>query len=254
MGGFTLAATNTRWTATTLAAHLRGTVDSDADAGGGSVPDRIMALVVETGQRLWNHKDWVFRRKRGTLTTADGTETYDAPADFGELDQRVMHDSDETLTGLRFTENAEEFQRVADNYDSSDATQEGAPRIALVSRDWDEDAWAWHFVLCPVPDKVYVYPYWYVMTDPWQAGTMANDTTALVWPDTFNEGWRRLASAAVLEMYGHLDRANQAGRQFNTWLEKQIGESNETITTGGSEFITDGYNDLGNLRSSGDME
>ena len=189
---------------------------------------------------LWNSWDWKWRRKLGTLTTVADAATVDVPADFAELDQRFLRDLSETSSPLRFTEDITFYQAFADGYET---TETGEPRVAVIVRDPDEATWDMHFLMSPIPNAVYVYAYWYLVRDPWSSAALA-DTAAPVWPVMFDEGWRMLAKAKVLESFEQGDRWKDAMVSFSDWRKQAQAENDETITTGGSEFIQDGYGDI----------
>ena len=239
----------TAWTATTLAAHLRGEIDSDPDAAGGTAPDRILSEVRECGIELWTMRDWQFRRKSGTLTTVADTATVDAPTDFAEFVNRSLHETSFEASNVQVTQNPDEYQKIAAQYASDDYQ---APRILLVTRDTAESAWAWHFILSPTPDQVYTYSYWYVVDDPWTSGALA-DGSAPVWPKSFNNGWSLFARYRLTSKYSSDDDAKRNARKdWERWFGDQTEERNQTIQTD-NEFIGDGYGDVAHtLLRSGD--
>jgi hypothetical protein len=232
------------WTVTTLGAHLRGQVNADADAAGGSVPDRVKTTIRAAAIELWTCRDWDFRRTLGSLATTASTADYASPTAFAELDQRWLRDRDSTLSMLRFTTDPIRFQETADLYTS---TQTGQPEIAYVF--WDSSTKAWKFKLSPIPNKVYTYPYWYLTADPFTQGTQ-DDTTAMPWPKTFDDGWRRLATAMVKDLFGKQDDAQASLVDFRNWLTTQITERDEPSALPGEERIRDGYNDTKYLTTS----
>lgn len=232
------------WTATTLAAHLRGELDVDPNAAGGTVPDRLMNIVRETGISLWNMADWRFRLKRGTLTTVAGTSTVSVPSDFAEIAQRFLqHNSTSTgVSGLLFTEDKIYFQERADGYLSTDT---GNPVVAVVDVDRSGSSWAQQFLLCPTPDAVYSFPYWYVIKDPWSLSTPLSDSSTPQWPPTFNMGWHLYALARAQRAFGKSEETwRESWAAFSDWFQRQLQENNETITTSNLEPIRGGYDDF----------
>jgi len=125
-----LASNFTRWSGSSLTAHLRGLVNQDVNASGGDVPDRVLQIVTSAGMELWNRYDWRFRRKRGTLEFADGGSTADLPDDFAEMDQEWLRDSENTI-GLEFYQDPAQWQRVYDLHDQDDGIG-GIPRHAII--------------------------------------------------------------------------------------------------------------------------
>lgn len=239
-------ATTTIWTQATLSADLRGTVAGDSNAAGGSVPDRVGNRVVQAAKDLWGNWDWLFRRKKGTLSLVDGDSDKDVPSDFAELDQRWMRDNENTGVPILFTQNVRLWQAKADTFGDS-AT--GAPQLITLVRDTGEtSAWDMHFLITPTCNNTYAYDYWYMMSDPWTAGVIINDSTAPIWPPSFHEGWRLRALWKVLRSFGTIERAKEAEADFKDWLDHQLAENNETITTA-DERIRDAYGDVGQFAS-----
>lgn len=197
-------------------------------------------IVRQSGIGLWAGWDWRFRAKQGTLTVTAGDSELEAPTDFGELDQRWLRDYDDNAT-LRFTETPSTYQQIADTYDSTDT---GAPRIACFVRDTDEtESFIWKILLSPTSDADYSYKYWYVVADPWTHPTSPiGDTGTPIWPETFNEGWRLLARMQAAKEFKK-ETYEDDRRAWTDWLGRQLAELNETITTGDSEYIEDGYGD-----------
>jgi len=120
----------TRWTVTTLAQHLRGQTAQDANAQGGTVPDRLAQIIASAGTELWNRCDWQFRLERGTLTVLADESTAYLPTDFGEMYYRDLTDPSKAIP-LRFYDDAKEFQEIADSYESTDT---GAPHDAFIKK------------------------------------------------------------------------------------------------------------------------
>lgn len=204
---------------------------------GHDVVSQIEVIVRECGITLWNAYDWRFRARQGTLSITAATATVAAPSDFGELYQRWLRDYDDNAT-LRFTESVTAYQAVADTYDSDDT---GEPEIACFVRDYTASTWTWKIIFSPTSDAAYSYTYWYVVTDPWTSDSLA-DTASPVWPATFNAGWRLLSRMQVAQAFN--SKTYESDRKaWMDWLGKQVAENDETITTGSSEYIEDGYGD-----------
>jgi len=53
----TTATSDVEWTVTLLAAQIRGELDQDADAAGGTVPGRLKNIIKESGIELWRASD-----------------------------------------------------------------------------------------------------------------------------------------------------------------------------------------------------
>uniref|UniRef100_A0A6H1ZH31 Uncharacterized protein n=1 Tax=viral metagenome TaxID=1070528 RepID=A0A6H1ZH31_9ZZZZ len=239
------------YTVVTLAAQIRGELDADADAAGGTAPDRLTRIVRDCGVELWTSYDWIFRRKQGALTTVASTATVDMPADFAEMDQRRLCDNEDGAGVLNFTQNAGLWQRYADRYEADDTAD---PVLALIVRDTGESAWRWHAKLTPTPEDAHSYDYWYLTVAPWvydgaSADALA-DSAEPVWPPTFNEGWRLLAKYRSQQAFERTDTWRETRGEFRSWLNQQKSENDETIRTP-NETIEDGYRDFQNIHSFG---
>lgn len=224
------------YTATTLAAHIRGTFNCDADAAGGAAPDRITNAIIACGQRLWNGWDWEFRRKRGTLAVVAGTATGTVPLDFAKLDQNWLRNLETTNQELLFMSDRARFQEIADQYES-DAT---GPPVAATTL-WDHTTVKWTFIWTPTADAAYSYLYWYLTADPWTTGAVTGNTIVPPFPGTFHWGWRLLSEAFCLENYTRSTEAIAKKREFQDWLTDQLDEGDETVNA--SEMIEDAYRD-----------
>ena len=128
-----MASNLAKWTATTLAAHLRGVVAQDSGAPGGTVPDRMLQVVIASGVELWNIHDWMFRLKQGTLTVIEDSATAYLPEDFAEIYHRYLANYDEGVR-LRLYDDPAEFQEIANAYDSSDS-DDAAPMHGLIIQE-----------------------------------------------------------------------------------------------------------------------
>jgi hypothetical protein len=228
-----------RLTTTSLGLHIRGEIDVTPDAAGGSVPDRLLALVREAGTELWHACDWRFRRKKGTLTTVANVVSAALPADYSELDQRwLMSVAAGVEIDLRFTSDICEFQEHADLCSAA-----GRPRLATIVQDTSKATFTWYALLSPTPDRIYTPSFWYVVNDPWTVEAVGwTDGSSPMWPATFDAGWRLNALWKVHQAFGFDDRWEDTRRMFNEWLDRQKAENNEMIATG-DDIIQDGYGD-----------
>lgn len=161
------------WSVNGLAEQIRGEINMDADAAGGSVPARLSNVIRECGAKLWNGIDWRFRRKQGTLLVAANVATARLPVDFAELDHRWLKETT-AKASLMFTDDASIFQSRKDYYDSAST---GYPNTAFICQDTTRTTWTWYAVLAPTPSDTITYPYWYLLNDPWTR--KASLTTAL---------------------------------------------------------------------------
>lgn len=153
------------WTVNSLADNLRGILDGDADAPGGTAPDRVKDIVREQGASLWTLRDWRFRLRSGTLAVASGKTMAALPGDFAEVDHRIIISDDDYGYPLILTEAAYKFQLGKQSgYDQSLG---GIPRTGMVSKDWSRDYPYWYVQFEPTSDAAYDYPFWYMVADPW---------------------------------------------------------------------------------------
>jgi len=212
----------------TMADHLRGLIDVNPDAAGGTVPDRIKREVRELGIRLWEMRDWRFRRQPGTLTIAADATTGTMPDGFGELDHRIMRGGDDKEYALLWTEDPTVWQEAKDLLFADDDNT-GTPSLATFY--WSSGAWT--AKVCPAADKEYVFDFWHVTRNPWKWATVVGDDEILsgdYWPESFDEGWRLLCEATMLRHYRKDDSWKEAQKQFNDWLANQTEERDETMT------------------------
>ena len=236
------------YTVDTLAAQIRGELDMDADAAGGTVPARLENLVRESGISLWNLHDWQFRRKSGTLTCADAGEAVAVPADFSELEQHWLRDTG-SQTPLQFYTDPRAYQLAKDEYDNDDT---GRPIAVMIVTDTAQTHFDQQFVWFPVSDQEYTFSYWYVTHDPWSvnADLLADDAIP-VWPSTFHEGWHLYALARSQRSFRADDAWKETWAAFQGWARQQVRENDETITTADSdEYIVDGYRDMAGVRAN----
>jgi len=244
------------WTNTTLAAQIRGELDADPDASGGTVPDRLGDIVVQSGIKLWEGWDWYWRTKEGTLTTVAETATADLPYDFAKMDSRWMEDTgNDTAYRLEFTQDAVRWRLFADRFDN-DGTDDSEPRFALIDRDTSRTPWGWRARLAPRPGTVYTYPFMYLTNNPWTGSTTAassvqiDDTTAPSWPEAFGEGWYRRARWDAFSAFGSLEQASERKKEWKDWLSEALGENNEVLTNPTDRINHDAYNDFGRIASA----
>lgn len=230
-----MAGTYQAWTVTSLAAHIRGELDQDTNAAGGTVPDRLKAIVGKAGAWLWDRYDWKFRSRGGTLSITSGTTTATLPNDFGELDMLwLATTADSADFRLKFTDDAEEFQIYAGQY-KNDGTDNGEPRLALIVRDTAASTFAWKVAFAPQSDQAYSYTFYYLSNNPWLGSQSAvaadplEDDEAPQWPPSFNEGWYLKASADAARAFGNKDQHSLYRSEFEKWLDGQVQENDETM-------------------------
>ncbi len=230
------------WTSDSLAAHVRGILNVDPNASGGTVPDRLLQTTIAAGVELWNRHDWRFRIRTATLTVAADASTADLATDFGELYGRWWRDAEEQ-SFLKFYDDAMLWQRQADLFDVDDGNDDGKPQHALITRKTaTTTSFAWHVQFERSADQEYKWPYWYMAASPWLSATFA-DSSEVIWPITFHEGWRLLAAQKALEDYGKNDEAKLKLRQYAGWLKQQKAENDEMISVPNAQRM-DGYKDF----------
>jgi len=234
---------HTGWSVMSLADQMRAEMDANADAAGGTIPDRIAKIIREKGKWLFDHKDWLFRKTPGTLAIIAGATEIAMPADFKELDSTMMRVSDANNYRLVWTEDPSAWQAAKDMIGN---TATGTPRVALLYYT----AGAWKAKIWPAADQAYSYDYWYIKASPWSGATPIADNITVsptYWPEDFDEGWYALCA---YQIYGRF-RANDGWQgfksEFKDWLKLHEIENNETIGSG-LEPISDVMQDF---RSTG---
>ena len=224
------ASTTVGWSVDTLAAHMRGIVDGDSNASGGSVPDRVKRTCREWGAYLYNQHAWRFRSVQGTLTVASGASTATMAADFDKLDQQIMRVNDTSKYQLLWTEEPSTYQRGKDMFTT---TATGPPQLATYY--WDESSAAWIARVAPEADDAYSYLYWYLRKDPWHRDTVVGDSTIIstsgYWPHTFDAGWELLVEAKLLKHYRSDESWVSSYRGFKNWLDDQKASNDRTQAT-----------------------
>ena len=230
------------WTVNTMAEHVRGLLDIDPDAAGGTVPDRVKKIIREKARWLYSVKDWRFRSVAGTVSVSAGDSEIVLPADFGELDVSVMRTTDTARYRLLWTADPERWQAMKDRNYAAGTT--GPPRIAVPY--WDETTGQWKAKIAPTADAAYTFGYWYLRRNPWNRATPPTDDTPLsptYWPESFDEGWRIMCEAVILSSYTKDERGPILFRQAEKWKEEQREDNDEAIASMVEE-LQDAVNDL----------
>jgi len=249
------------WTVDKLAAHIRGELEVNPDAAGGTVPARLENIIIESGRGLWNGADWRFRWREGTLTTVAAASTAALPDDFAELCQRwIRRNNGDFGSGLTFVEDVTRWREYADHFDASDSSSNSEPHLATVIQDESNtDAFAWVAMLSPTPDAVYTYKFLYLRLDPWTHGLLSGsefaDTSVPLMPPTFYEGWHLYALARAQRVFGKGDDWKETWAAYKEWFNRSKSENDETLTFA-ADSIVDGYQDLAATSSAdfyGDM-
>ena len=216
------------WSVATLADQLRSEMDLDPDTPGGTIPDRISKIIREKGRWLYHHQDWLFRKTPGTLTVAADATEITMPADFKELDSRMMQISDRDDYRLAWTEDPSAWQAAKD---AIGHTQKGTPRVALLYYTGG----AWKAKIWPQASEALTYDYWYLKASPWSGESPVADATVIsptYWPEDFDEGWYALCAYHVYGRY-RIDNAWQSFKsEYKDWLKAHENENNETISNG----------------------
>lgn len=232
-----------------VAEMIRGQINADPDAPGGTVPDRLSIVVRAAGIRVWNMADWDFRGRAGTLTVADTDTSVEVPDDFGKLDSKWLRDNSDKMA-LQFFSDARLYQTRADGYATDDT---GMPEIAIVQTRTVADDYQMEFVFKPTSDGAYTFPYRYMARDPWSVpDDLLTDDESPQWPADFDLGWELLATAmAYYKFAPGAETADKVGRAFKRWGTDALANLNETITGGKSEdLIEDGYDDYSHFMSN----
>lgn len=230
------------WTANLLTAQVRGELDCDPDAAGGTVPDRLKCVIKEAGVDLWRKEDWQYKLAVATLTTVVGDSDYDPQTDFHEMSQRWLNESSSSAscTGILFTADPIVYQL---EYDRNPDRDNGVPRVAFVSQK-SGSSHDWEILIEPPANAVYTYRYWYSRLDPWAASDLSDDSVP-VWPLSFSKGWHLNATWMAEKAFDKSDKWEKSKKIFDDWLLDQKRENDETISTSKLEPITGDYEDLG---------
>ena len=214
------------WCVATLADQIRSEMDVNPDAAGGRIPDRVMKVIREKGRWLFKHQDWMFRRAPGTLTITDGLTELAMPADFKELDGRLMRCKATTGYRMFWTQNYSMWQAEKDRIGHEAAA--GSPRIALLY--YTGGAWKARF--WPEADVDYTYDYWYMKADPWSGASPIADNIQLsptYWPDDFDAVWEKFCRYELVSRYRADDAWKGFRKEGDDALLALIRENDETI-------------------------
>lgn len=232
-----------RWTTNTLALHLLGAVNQDRNASG-SIANKHKQLIRESGYSLWMIRDWSFRTKIGTLTTAAGQAYAALATDFAEFRSRYLRetpdDTNDTATRIRLTGNIKDVLGIRDR---RKATDTAVPLIGCPLMDTSALTFAVRLELAPTPDAIRTYRYAYVLANPWTHASLGDDDSP-VWPVPFNEGWRLGALWRIQHAQPANDAWKDTKRLYDEWLQDAITENDEFLTDY-LERLEDGYDDLG---------
>ena len=229
-----------RWTPETLETQILGELNQHRNAAGGTVPARIINVVQEAYEAVWEEHEWPFRQRRTDLATVASNAVAQLPTDFQKLAILWSNDTDENGR-VRFTEDMQLFEQV--RADLLDAEQ--FPRIGLIERDTTTTAtYRMSVRFAPTPDAVYTLPLVYFCFAP----TLETDESPL-WPPPFNRGWAMLARARALRAF----RGNEAWKEpmaaYQNWLEKAKSVDSETMESG-TPAADDGYGDVRSMMSN----
>jgi len=152
------------WTVNSLCEDLRGVIEADPDAVGGTVPDRLKVRVRRSGATVWTARPWRFRQTRGTLTLTAGETLAELPADWAMSDTPELWDGADDLP-LLLTEGTYRFQRWVDL--ASSTTNTGDPVMGTIMRGTDRAYPYWYLRFDPQADETRTYTFWYLACDPW---------------------------------------------------------------------------------------
>jgi len=239
----TAPASGARWTVDSMALHMRNEFNVDRNATGGSIPDHLTRTIRDAGQYIWTVEDWVFRLKRGTLTTVAESETADLATDFYKLWTPWLRDPQgDTLHTIVFTQDPTYYQRVADRYDMTETADDAAPMVALIAPT-SGSTFGREVYLAPRPDAEYTYPYWYLTSDPWLSGTTGDDE-APAWPKPYDDGWYMRARYKMQSIHRGDDSWRELRNGFLKWLAQTKKENDETIANAAHERGEAWYRDL----------
>lgn len=219
------------WTPNTLKDQILGELNQSRDALG-TATDRLGNIVEEAYQTLWGMHDWVFRRRRDTLTTTADTATVSMPSDFQKLDAQWVRESDGDGT-LVWTDRTNTFE----TYRNHDPDATGVPKLAMIEPDTSGSSFAMAVRLAPTPDGVYEYTIVYLCNAPTLTGT-----DEAMFPEPFHRLWHDLALFRSQRAFGRKDwRETYAA--FREGLTRAIEVNDETLQSS-TPLIEDEYGDL----------
>lgn len=226
------------WTADTLAAHLVGELNQDRNAAGGLTPDRLLNLIFESYQWLWQSWPWKFRRVRYTLTIAAAAETTALPADFEKVDSKWL-ESNDRHGALAFTEDVEEFETLRR---LRGTTNTGTPNAALIEQVSLTSALK-QVRVSPIPAQQYTYVMVYLRIAP----DIEHDGT-VYWPTIMHNLWHALAKAKTQRGFRRDDAWKESWAYYKT-LENHAHSENDEHMRSSTPVIRDGYGDIQSLPS-----
>ena len=228
------------WTPTTLATDLMGLLNRSPNATGGSVSARLLRIVTDAYEDLWEMHEWQFRKVLATLTTVADTATADLPADFEKLDQDWLHENNDRGP-LLFTANQQRFE----DWRYLNGDQGDVPTIAFIKAKTSlTTSYLSEVLFTPTPNAEYTYPYFYLRFAPTLAAT-----SSPVWPRVFNRGWKYLATSRARKSMeaGKAWEADEA--IWQDWLANAKVNNNE-VKSSNTAVIGDGYGDLARTAST----
>lgn len=170
-----------------------------------------------------------WRKKRSTVTTSAGTQSYALASDFGEMRevQIVGYDPLEYI--------GEDEEKV---FAAQAATTQARPQGYYLGRDPDATVGSFkHLFLDAPPDGVYTIRYTYLYTVPFVDNVSPVDLAAWI-PDQFHwglvEGLRR---EIYMDRFGVGDtRATKAAEDFEAWKVRAL--ANTEVAKHGDFYVS----------------
>ena len=179
--------------------------------------------------------------------TANGT--YQLPSWVAKIDQRSLvertHEGDQ---GIRITEDVQQYQRVANQVDQDDTGESREPEILCIVRNTSATTFQWCAKVQPETDDVYRYDIWAIVRNPFETDSLA-DATAIPWPESLDTVWEHFSRWMMNLSFGTREDAPALKKVYDSELQKQKDENDETLTTPNELLDTDPYGDFAALRS-----
>ena len=225
------------WTANTLTEHLLGELNQDRNALGGTYPTRLLNLVTESYQWLWQKQEWKFRRVRTTLSVS--AETAALPADFEKFDAKWL-ESNNRNGPVRLTEDIETFE----SWRRLNTDNTGQPCIGLVEQTSLTDV-SKILRVSPVPAQTYTYVLVYLRIAP----DITGDST-VYWPSIMHDLWHALAKARAQRGFRRDDAWKESWAFFKSMFDDARNKNDESMRSS-TPAIVDGYGDMAGFPSSG---
>ena len=227
------------WTRTTLATHIVGSLNTDSNAAGGTVPDRLVNIVNRAYYDVWDAHDWMFRKVSATLTLVKSTATAVLPDDYAKLDMMWLKENN-AKGALKFTQDTQMFESQRDLQTNSP----GTPWLALLETKTAETSkHVWQVRVLPLPESGFTYPYVYLRDAP-----VLELTAIVLWPRPFFRGWELLATWRAEKAFRDDKAWKDTKGDWLDWLADAVSDKDEAMRSDVA-LINDGNGDFAALGS-----